>query len=130
MNEKEYITINDLENFKHDLKRDLIKSLKFQFIDKLPIKKGYSIFEFSEFTGLEVSTITNYCKTGKLKASQIVKGGSWLILTSELDRLIAEAISNHINQVVNPNRRDHVILEKLRQQGVDLEITEVKALNS
>lgn len=112
------VTMEDLLNFKQDLMRDMVQAISQKLLSKLPVRKGYSIKEFSQLTGLEETTINIYCLTGKLKAKQIVKGGSWMILTTELDRLINEAVANHFNDnEKRPGKRDKVILKKL---GIDI----------
>lgn len=89
-----------------------IDSLEKSLIQKLPIKKGYTITEFSEHTGLDASTIVNYCNDGLIKAFQVKKNGSWTILASELDRMINEAEQNHHSNPQRTGKRDYIILQK------------------
>ena len=57
----------------------------------------YSPSQFSKLIGLPYTTVIHYCKTRRLKARQDMKGGSWQIYASEIDRLKEEANINYSN---------------------------------
>ena len=57
----------------------------------------YSPTEFGKKVGMPYTTVIHYCKTQRLKARQDMKGGSWQIFASEIDRLKEEASINYSN---------------------------------
>ena len=83
------ITVGDLERFRKNLIADFDGLLKFK-----NRKEFYSPKEFGHKTGMKYSTIIYRCKVGKLKARQDGPNCSWLIDSSEMDRLHQEASEN------------------------------------
>ena len=83
------ITVGDLERFRKNLIADLEILLKFK-----NRKEFYNPKEFAYKTGMKYSTVIYRCKMGKLKARQDAPNCSWLIYSSEIERLIQEANEN------------------------------------
>lgn len=81
------VTKKDLEHFRVELCRNLLLKLK-------PLKEFYTPKEFEAKTGIPYSTVVYKCNTGKLKAIQDSPNCSWLIHSSELERLVKEANAN------------------------------------
>jgi hypothetical protein len=91
MDKNSIATVQDLNVFCENIKNhfsDVIKS-------KInPLKEFYTPKEFGAKIGKPYSTVVYMCKTGKLKAVQQSPNSSWLIHSSELERLIKEANAN------------------------------------
>ena len=83
------VTKNDLL----EMEGSLIIQIK-KIVSEKDRKKFYTPKEFERETGMKYSTIIYYCSSGKLKARQDGKRGSWTIEGSELDRYIDEANLN------------------------------------
>ncbi|SDK35939.1 Helix-turn-helix domain-containing protein [Catalinimonas alkaloidigena] len=75
----------------------------------LSSKVTVTVEEFATSTGLEVKLVQKYCREGKLKATQVVKGGSWVIAASEIDRLLKEAEANQHTQPKYTTRRNNLL---------------------
>lgn len=103
------------DNFitKEDLKEvfdQLMQRFEDRIVRKLPgLKKTYTIKEFCSETGLDVRTVHAYCVNGQIKATQIKKGGSWMIRSSELDRILDESEESHRNEVARTKNRNSII---------------------
>lgn len=91
MDKNNIVTVKDLMEFSENIKKyfmDIIKS-------KInPLKEFFSPKEFGAKIGKPYSTVVYMCKTGKLKAVQQSPNSSWLIHSSELERLVKEANAN------------------------------------
>ncbi len=91
MDKNNIATVQDLNVFCENIKNhfsDVIKS-------KInPLKEFYTPKEFGAKIGKPYSTVVYMCKTGKLKAVQQSPNSSWLIHSSEFERLIKEAKAN------------------------------------
>ncbi len=91
MDKNSIATVQDLNVFCENIKNhfsDVIKS-------KInPLKEFYTPKEFEAKTGIPYSTVVYKCNTGKLKAIQDSPNCSWLIHSSELERLVKEANAN------------------------------------
>ncbi len=91
MDKNNIATVQDLNVFCENIKNhfsDVIKS-------KInPLKEFYTPKEFGAKIGKPYSTVVYMCKTGKLKAVQQSPNSSWLIHSSEFERLIKEANAN------------------------------------
>lgn len=82
----------DLLDQKIELLEDKIsKKVIMGILSKLPVKQFYTVQEFSNLTGLEEKTITNYCKNKTIQAKQFVVRGNWLIKATELETYLKEA---------------------------------------
>jgi hypothetical protein len=91
MDKNSIATVQDLEDFSENIKNhfsDVIKS-------KInPLKEFFAPKEFGAKIGKPYSTVVYMCKTGKLKAVQESPNSSWLIHSSELERLVKAATEN------------------------------------
>jgi hypothetical protein len=85
------VTIADLENYFERIRKEIQ-----QLVEK-DKPEFYTPNQFSKLTGMPYTTVIHYCKTRRLKARQDMKGGSWQIYASEIDRLKEEANINYSN---------------------------------
>ena len=53
-----------------------------------PLCELYNLKQFATKTGLPYSTIIYWCKRGRIKTVQLSPNSSWLIHSSELERII------------------------------------------
>lgn len=97
------------------LQRELneMRELMNTVVDATRAKKFYTIAEFHKLVGPSEAVIQKYCTIGKLKATQVVKGGTWIIDAREIERMRREAIENHYNKTKSTTSTDKAILKKL-----------------
>lgn len=91
MDKNNIVTIKDLMEFSENIKKYFIDIIKSKIN---PLKEFYTPKEFAAKTGIKYTTVVYKCKWGKLKAVQESPNSSWLILASELERLVKEANAN------------------------------------
>ncbi len=93
INDNELVTMANMLNALAIVETRLINEFK-SHVDKLRPKQFYSVSEFSTLLGIEKQTIQKWCQNNILKATQEENAGKWLILASELDRIITTAKKN------------------------------------
>lgn len=71
----------------------------------------YSVQEFSKLSGLKQDTITQLCTDEALAATKIPGSAKWMILKSELNRLVKRAINNNSDKLRRTSRTDAAILK-------------------
>ena len=91
MDKNNIVTVKDLMEFSENIKKYFIDIIKSKIN---PLKEFFSPKEFGAKIGKPYSTVVYMCKTGKLKAVQQSPNSSWLIHSSELERLVKEANAN------------------------------------
>jgi len=85
------VTLKDLEDFSVKIKNHFTDVIKSKIN---PLKEFYTPKEFGAKINRPYSTVVYMCNMGKLKAVQESPNCSWLIHSSELERLIKEANAN------------------------------------
>jgi hypothetical protein len=86
------VTVADLNDFSEKIIKEINR------IAENNKPEFYSPTEFGKKVNMPYTTVIHYCKTRRLKARQDMKGGSWQIYASELDRLREEADINYLEQ--------------------------------
>lgn len=91
MNKAEIVTVEDLNDFREKIKNDIQGIIQSKIN---PLREFYTPKEFSLKTGMKYSTIVYKCNNGKIKAVQEAPNCTWLIHSSELERMTNEAEKN------------------------------------
>lgn len=91
MNKSDIVTLEDLMVFGEKMKNDIYGIIQAKVN---PLKEFYTPKEFGHKTGMKYSTVVYKCKNGILKAVQEAPNCTWLIHSSELERLVKDAEKN------------------------------------
>ncbi len=78
----------------------------------------YTVPEFAQALGVNRKTIENHCTQGLIAHTQIKAGGTRIILRSEKDRLIKEAIDSQYRSPSNTRFNNAVLSHIAKQLGV------------
>lgn len=90
----ELVTIADLKAFAAEIITKITDAVK----QHDSWKEFYTPKEFSKLTGMKYSTVIHYCNMGLMEADQYVKGGSWIIYRSEVEKRVQRAKDNKVEQ--------------------------------
>lgn len=54
------------------------------------MERGYSLNQTADLLGIKVRTVREWVRTGKIKAKKIVGSRRWIVMESEIKRLLGD----------------------------------------
>lgn len=51
------------------------------------LERGYNLIQTAELLGIQVRTVREWIKNGKMKANKIAGSNRWIVMESEIKRL-------------------------------------------